>query len=192
MHPWSDSTEFCEIGRGSSDWSRPRSSVRSESSLNAFIKQKSLVVHWEHSEDTAQTGRKPRLIWIFAFGTLISFSFLLPCRISYVLLLWIILLFMYRVCHAALSVHCSLVTTSWLSCMWWVFFVFLSLSHVMSWVRCGIWLYRFLIFAFFLIRITLSIAIRYPRPLLKFFKFLIFLTFRTFSWKSIESLEFVS
>ena len=39
--------------------------------------------------------------------------------------------------------------TSWLSCMW-CFLVFLSLSHVVSWVRCGTWLYRFLIFAFFL------------------------------------------
>ena len=36
-----------------------------------------------------------------------------------------------------------------LSCMWW-FLVFLSLSHSVSWVRCGTGLYRFLIFAFFL------------------------------------------
>ena len=28
-------------------------------------------------------------------------------------------------------------------------FVCLSLSHMVSWVRCGIWLHRFLIFAFF-------------------------------------------
>ena len=31
------------------------------------------------------------------------------------------------------------------------FIVFLSLSHVVSWVRCGTWLYRFLIFASLLI-----------------------------------------
>ena len=37
--------------------------------------------------------------------------------------------------------------TSWLS---FVMFVFLSLSHVVSWVRCGTWLYQFLIFATFL------------------------------------------
>ena len=38
--------------------------------------------------------------------------------------------------------------TSWpLSVM---FIVFLLLSHVVSWVRCGIWLYRFLIVAIFL------------------------------------------
>ena len=34
-------------------------------------------------------------------------------------------------------------------CMW-CFLVFLSLSHVVSWVRCGTCLYRFLIFALFL------------------------------------------
>ena len=37
---------------------------------------------------------------------------------------------------------------------YWLLFVMfscvLSLSHVVSWVRCGIWLYRFLIFAAFL------------------------------------------
>ena len=31
-----------------------------------------------------------------------------------------------------------------------MFIVFLLLSHVVSWVRCGTWLYRFLIFASFL------------------------------------------
>ena len=35
------------------------------------------------------------------------------------------------------------------SCLWFLI-VFLSLSHVVSWVRCGTWLYRFLIFATFL------------------------------------------
>ena len=39
--------------------------------------------------------------------------------------------------------------TSWPSCMWCVL-VLLSLSHVVSWVRCGTWLYRFLSFAFLL------------------------------------------
>ena len=37
--------------------------------------------------------------------------------------------------------------TSWLSCMW-CFLVLLSLSHMVSWVRCCTWLYQFLIFAF--------------------------------------------
>ena len=35
------------------------------------------------------------------------------------------------------------------SCLWYSI-VFLSLSHVVSWARCGTWLYRFLIFAAFL------------------------------------------
>ena len=32
----------------------------------------------------------------------------------------------------------------------WCLIMCLSLSHVVSWVRCGTWLYRFLIFALFL------------------------------------------
>ena len=39
--------------------------------------------------------------------------------------------------------------TSCLSCVW-CFLVFLSHSHVVSWVGCGVWFYRFLIFAFIL------------------------------------------
>ena len=35
--------------------------------------------------------------------------------------------------------------TSWLSFMW-CFLMFLSLYHMVSWVRCGIWWYWFLIF----------------------------------------------
>ena len=52
------------------------------------------------------------------------------------------LLFMFRGCHAFLSVYCSLVVhcwerlASWLSCML-CFIVFLSLSHVVPCVRCG-------------------------------------------------------
>ena len=39
--------------------------------------------------------------------------------------------------------------TSWLSCVW-CFIVFLTLFHVVCWVRCGAWLYLFLTLAFFL------------------------------------------
>ena len=60
----------------------------------------------------------------------------------------------FRVCHAVMSVHCSLVVTCWeradLLALLYVLSCVLSLSHVVSWVRCGTWLYRFLIFAFFL------------------------------------------
>ena len=37
-----------------------------ESSLSAWIKLWSLATHWAHSEDYDQTGRMPRLIWVFA------------------------------------------------------------------------------------------------------------------------------
>ena len=44
--------------------------VWSESSLSAWRKFGSLATHWAHSEDSDQTGRMPRLIWVFAGRTL--------------------------------------------------------------------------------------------------------------------------
>ena len=55
--------------------------------------------------------------------------------------------------------------TSWLSCMW-CFLVFLSLSLMVSWIRCGIWLYGFLIFAIFL---TFTLCIR-MKSLIKIYR----------------------
>ena len=43
--------------------------VWSESSLSAWRKLRSLATHWVHSEDSDQTGRMPRLIWVFAGHT---------------------------------------------------------------------------------------------------------------------------
>ena len=40
-----------------------------ESSLSAWRKLGSLATHWAHSEDSDQTGRMPRLIWVFAGRT---------------------------------------------------------------------------------------------------------------------------
>ena len=40
--------------------------VWSESSLSAWRQLGSLPTHWAHSEDPDQTGRMPRLIWVFA------------------------------------------------------------------------------------------------------------------------------
>ena len=40
--------------------------VWSESSLSAWRKLGSLAIHWAHSEDSDQTGRMSRLIWVFA------------------------------------------------------------------------------------------------------------------------------
>ena len=50
--------------------------VRSESS--AWRNLGSLATHWAHSEDSGQTGRMPRLIWVFAGRTLILL--VLSCR----------------------------------------------------------------------------------------------------------------
>ena len=40
--------------------------VWSESSLSAWCKLGPLATHWAHSKDSDQTGRMPRLIWVFA------------------------------------------------------------------------------------------------------------------------------
>ena len=48
--------------------SRP---VWSESSLSAWRNLEFLATHWAHSEDADQTGRMPRLIWVFAGRTII-------------------------------------------------------------------------------------------------------------------------
>ena len=39
--------------------------VWSQSSLSAWRKLGSLATHWAHSEDSEQTGRMPRLSWVF-------------------------------------------------------------------------------------------------------------------------------
>ena len=46
--------------------------VWSESSLSAWRKLGSLATHWAHSEDSGQTGRMSRLIWVFAGRTVLS------------------------------------------------------------------------------------------------------------------------
>ena len=45
--------------------------VWSESSLSAWRKLGSLATHWVHSEDSDQSRRMPRLIWVFAGRTVI-------------------------------------------------------------------------------------------------------------------------
>ena len=54
--------------------------VWSETSLSAWRKLGSLATHWAHSKDSDQTGRMPRLIWVFAGCTLILL--VLSCRAS--------------------------------------------------------------------------------------------------------------
>ena len=45
--------------------------VWSESSMSAWRNNGALATHWAHSEDFDQTGRMPRLTWVFAGRTLI-------------------------------------------------------------------------------------------------------------------------
>ena len=45
----------------------------SESLLSAWRNLGPLATHWAHSEDSDQTGRMPRLIWVFAGRTVILF-----------------------------------------------------------------------------------------------------------------------
>ena len=45
--------------------------VWSECLLSAWKKLGSLATHWAHNEDSDQTGRMPRLIWVFAGRTVI-------------------------------------------------------------------------------------------------------------------------
>ena len=55
--------------------------VWSESSLSAWRKLRPLATQWAHSEDSDQTGRIPRPIWVFA-GHTVSLL-VLSCRGSY-------------------------------------------------------------------------------------------------------------
>ena len=76
-------------------------------------------------------------------------------RFKLVLLVWIICV-IYVLCLSCFHV-CSLLPCGHLlgkcwplgPCLWCLI-VFLSLSHMVYWVRCGTWLYRFLNFAAFL------------------------------------------
>ena len=63
--------------------------VWSEASLSAWRKLGSLATHWVHSEDSDETGRMPRLIWVFAGRTFILLD--LSCRgspQSFLLIIW--------------------------------------------------------------------------------------------------------
>ena len=69
---------LCVQRRLRSAWASTQSD---QSSLSAWTKLGSLATHWAHSEVTDQTGRMPRLIWVFAGRTLILL--VLSCRGSH-------------------------------------------------------------------------------------------------------------
>ena len=62
--------------------------VWSESSLSAWRKLGPLATNWVHSEDSGQTGRMPRLIWVFA-GRTLTLLVLSCCSSSRLTRLWI-------------------------------------------------------------------------------------------------------
>ena len=52
-------------------WLAWASAQSDQSSLSACRKLGSFATHWAHSEESDQTGRMPRLIWVFAGRTFI-------------------------------------------------------------------------------------------------------------------------
>ena len=89
-------------------------------------------------------------------------------RSKAVLLLWIFYVFVLScVCYVlCASVYMCFVVTCWeradlLALVCGVFFEFVTFPLV-SWVRCGTWLYRFLIFA------TLLLSLRWPHAILNY------------------------
>ena len=68
------------------------SPVWSESSLSTWRNLEPLATHWVHSEDSDQTGRMPRLIWVFTGCTCHFVSFVMRRLIISVFCLTIMLL----------------------------------------------------------------------------------------------------
>ena len=58
--------DLCAQRRFRSAWA---SAWVDQSSLSAWRKPGSLATHWVHSEDSDQTGRMPKLIWVFTGRT---------------------------------------------------------------------------------------------------------------------------
>ena len=89
---------------------------------------------WRH--ETGLSSLIKYIYWPFLGGT----DFVFFC-----------LVFVMLSCVCLLMPCCHLLGKGWLlGSRLWCLIVCLSLSHVVSWVRCGTWLYRFLIFALFL------------------------------------------
>ena len=78
---WQDKTNKLSVRPAKTQISLRIHPVWSESSLSAWRNLGSLATTWAHSEDSDQTGRMPRLIWVFAGHTLILL--VLSCRGSF-------------------------------------------------------------------------------------------------------------
>ena len=89
--------------------------VWSESSLSAWRNLGSLATGWAYSKDSDQTGRMPRLIWVFAGCTVIllvlswDVSYVYVCRLIYMLdvsqLTQFIKQHTWCVCHATFNYY---------------------------------------------------------------------------------------
>ena len=74
---------MCAQHRLRSAWASAQSD---QSSLSAWRKLGSLATHWAHSEDSDQTERMPRLIWVFAGHTCHFLGFVMRWLKCYILL----------------------------------------------------------------------------------------------------------
>ena len=92
FEPQHDKTNKLSVRPAKTEISLVIRPVRSKSSLSARRKLVSLATHWVHSKNSDQTGRMPRLIWVFAGHTVTLL--VLSCRGSYVLSVWIFRSFM--------------------------------------------------------------------------------------------------
>ena len=110
---------------------------------------------------------KTYFYWPFQGGT----SF-----VDHLCFLCLVFLMLLRLFIAALWSPAGKGLTSWLLLV--MFIVFSLLSHEVSWVRCGTWLYCFLIFASFL-TLSLSKVVSLIRCVTCLYRFLIFSTFLT-------------
>ena len=84
--------------------------------------------------------------------------------------IYLLCLSCFRVCSLLPCGH--LLGRGWSlgSCLWCLI-VFLSLSHVVSWVRCSTWLYRLLIFVAFLTFIVAANDISSPKVTYTYYTF---------------------
>ena len=101
--PRHDKTNKMAVRRSKSQISLGIRPVWSESSLYAWRYLWSLATHWAHSEDSDQTGRMSRLIWVFAGRTLILL--VLACRGSVIFILDHGVFYLTRLCHFSSSVN---------------------------------------------------------------------------------------
>ena len=84
----------CAQRRLRSAWASAQSD---QSLLSIWRKLGPLATHWAHSRDSDQTGRMPRLIWVFAGRTVISL--VLSCHGSHVCILSRIYLWKFELRH---------------------------------------------------------------------------------------------